>query len=248
MPKVRSSEFIFGIRSVLETIYAGKDIEKVFLKKGLQGELFKELLTTLEKTSIPFQWVPLEKLNKLTGKNHQGVIALISPVTYSNIEEIIPRLFEEGKFPLVLLLDGVTDVRNFGAIARTAECAGVHALIIPEKGSAQINADAVKTSAGALQKIPVCRSSNLTATLKFLQNSGLQVIAASEKGDEYYFQADLTVPTVLIMGAEDKGISSGLIQLSGKKVKIPVNGTITSLNVSVAAGILIYEAIRQRNF
>ena len=245
---MRSSEFIFGIRSVLEAINAGKDIEKVFLKKGLQGELFKELLTTLEKTGIPSQWVPLEKLNRLTGKNHQGVIAIISPITYNNIEEIIPRLFEEGKLPLVLLLDGVTDVRNFGAIARTAECAGVHALIIPEKRAAQVNADAVKTSAGALHIIPVCRSRNPITTLKFLQNSGLQVIAASEKGDEYYFQADFTVPTVLIMGAEDKGISSDLIQLSGKKVKIPVNGTISSLNVSVAAGILIYEAIRQRNF
>lgn len=245
---MKSSAYIFGIRPVLEAISAGKNIEKVFLKKGLRGELFKELLTVLDNANIPCQWVPLEKLNRLTGKNHQGVVAIISPIEYGNIDEIVPRLFENRQFPLLLVLDGITDVRNFGAIARTSECAGVHALVIPERGAAAINADAIKTSAGALHKIPVCRSKNLAATLQFLHDSGLQVIAVSEKGDENYFQQDYTTPTVLIMGAEDKGISSELIAMADRKVKIPVLGTISSLNVSVAAGIIIYEAIRQRNF
>ncbi len=244
---MKSSAYIFGIRPVLEAISAGKNIEKVFLKKGLRGELFKELLVVLDNENVPCQWVPIEKLNRLTGKNHQGVIAIISPIEYSNIEKIVPGLFENRQFPLLMVLDGITDVRNFGAIARTAECAGVHALIIPEKGAAAVNADAVKTSAGALHKIPVCRSRNLADTLRFLHDSGLQVVAVSEKGNEYYYQQDYTTPTVLIMGAEDKGISSELIGMADKIVKIPVLGTISSLNVSVAAGILIYEAIRQRN-
>jgi len=192
------------------------------------------------------QTVPAEKLDRVTRKNHQGVIAYISPITYSNIEEIVPGLFEKGETPLILILDQVTDVRNFGAIARTAEIAGVDAIIIPEKGAAQINADAIKTSAGALNLVPVCRTPSLSHTIKYLKNCGLRIVAATEKGERFYDETNMKDPLAIIMGSEDLGIESSLLKIADEWIKIPQFGQIASLNVSVAAGILIYEALRQR--
>ena len=194
------------------------------------------------------QRVPVERINRITKKNHQGVIAFISPITYQRTEDIVPFLFEQSKNPLLIMLDGLTDVRNFGAIARTCECAGVDAIIIPNKNSVSVNADAIKTSAGALHTLPVCREANLRNTIKFLKDSGFKIIAATEKGDYDYTKADYEGPTCIIMGAEDTGVSYDNLALCDEWVKIPMLGTIESLNVSVAAGVLIYEAIKQRGF
>ncbi len=237
---------VFGIRAVYEAIAAGKEIEKVYVKKGLQGELSKELIEVMREAKIPFQFVPIEKLNKISRKNHQGVIAMVSSVVYQDIDQIIPMLYDEGKDPFILVLDHVTDVRNFGAIARTAECAGVHAIVIPDRGSSPINADAIKTSAGALLNISVCRVRSLEETVVMLKNSGLKIAAATEKGAKLYNEANLSGPVAIVMGAEDKGISTEVLKLANTKCKIPIYGEIESLNVSVAAGILIYEAVKQR--
>ncbi|TAJ12416.1 23S rRNA (guanosine(2251)-2'-O)-methyltransferase RlmB [Marinilabiliaceae bacterium JC017] len=237
---------VFGIRAVEEAIVAGKEIEKVFIKKGLQGDLFKSFLNKIREHDIPFQFVPVEKLNRITRKNHQGVIAMISPITYQNIEQLVPMLYDDGKNPFVLVLDHVTDVRNFGAIARTAECAGVHAIVVPDKGGALVNADAIKTSAGALHTIPVCRVKNLTETVSFLKNSGLRIVAATEKGAVDYAEPDYSGPVALVMGAEDKGISPDILKEADVRSRIPILGNIDSLNVSVAAGILIYEILKKQ--
>ncbi len=242
------NEMIFGARAVIEAIQAGKEIDKVLIKKDIQSDLSKELLAALKDTFIPVQRVPVERINRITKKNHQGVIAFISPITYQRTEDIVPFLFEQGKNPLLIMLDGLTDVRNFGAIARTCECAGVDAIIIPNKNSVSLNADAIKTSAGALHTLPVCREANLRNTIKFLKDSGFKIIAATEKGDYDYTKADYEGPTCIIMGAEDTGVSYDNLALCDEWVKIPMLGTIESLNVSVAAGVLIYEAIKQRGF
>lgn len=239
-------EMIFGIRAVIEAIQAGKEIDKILVRRDMTSDLSKELFTAIENRIIPVQKVPLEKLNRITTKNHQGVIAFISPVIFQRIEDIIPLVYEEGRNPLVVVLDGVTDVRNFGAIARTCECAGVDAIIIPARGGAAINADAVKTSAGALMNIPVCREENLRDALKFLANSGLKLVAATEKAAESYTKASLTEPVAILMGSEDEGIAPEHLRLCDSLVRIPILGKIQSLNVSVAAGILIYETVRQR--
>ena len=240
------NEMIFGVRAVIEALQAGKEIDKILIKRDIQSDLSKELFAALKGTTIPVQRVPIERLNRITKKNHQGVVAFISPVTYQLTEQLVPFLFEEGKNPFFIMLDGVTDVRNFGAIARTCECAGVDALIIPNRDSVSVNADAIKTSAGALHKLPVCRELYLTATLRYLKESGFRIIAATEKGDYNYTEADYSGPLCIIMGAEDKGVSYDNLALCDEWVKIPMRGTIESLNVSVAAGILIYEAIRGR--
>lgn len=242
------NEMIFGARAVIEAIQAGKEIDKVLIKKDIQSDLSKELLAALKDTFIPVQRVPVERINRITKKNHQGVIAFISPITYQRTEDIVPFLFEQGNNPLLIMLDGLTDVRNFGAIARTCECAGVDAIIIPNKNSVSVNADAIKTSAGALHTLPVCREANLRNTIKFLKDSGFKIIAATEKGDYDYTKADYEGPTCIIMGAEDTGVSYDNLALCDEWVKIPMLGTIESLNVSVAAGVLIYEAIKQRGF
>ena len=242
------NEMIFGARAVIEAIQAGKEIDKVLIKKDIQSDLSKELLAALKDTFIPVQRVPVERINRITKKNHQGVIAFISPITYQRTEDIVPFLFEQGKNPLLIMLDGLTDVRNFGAIARTCECAGVDAIIIPNKNSVSVNADAIKTSAGALHTLPVCREANLRNTIKFLKDSGFKIIAATEKGDYDYTKADYEGPTCIIMSAEDTGVSYDNLALCDEWVKIPMLGTIESLNVSVAAGVLIYEAIKQRGF
>ncbi|MFZ4413066.1 MAG: 23S rRNA (guanosine(2251)-2'-O)-methyltransferase RlmB [Bacteroidales bacterium] len=241
-----TDNFLYGIRPVIEAIKSGKEIDKIFIQNGLRGEIYLELMNEIKLNNLPFQYVPLEKLNKLTMKNHQGVACFTSVVSYTQIENLIPMIWEQGKTPLVLILDRITDVRNFGAIARTAECAGVDAIILPSKGGAQINADALKTSAGALHIIPVCRSENLKLTIDFLRKSGLQIIAASEKGGDYHYKVDYSMPTAIIMGSEEDGVSPEYLKLSDRIVKIPILGEIASLNVSVACGVILYEAIKQR--
>lgn len=245
---IEKNEMIFGVRAVIEAIEAGKEIDKVLVKKDIQSDLSKELFAALKPTFIPVQRVPVERINRITRKNHQGVVAFISPITYQRIDQIVPTLYEEGKTPLLLLLDGLTDVRNFGAIARTCECAGVDAIIIPSKNSVSVNADAIKTSAGALHTIPVCRESNITNTIKYLKDCGYKIVAATEKGDYDYTKGDYKAPTCIIMGAEDTGVPYEHLALCDEWIKIPLFGNIESLNVSVAAGILLYEAVKQRGF
>jgi 23S rRNA (guanosine2251-2'-O)-methyltransferase len=239
-------QLLFGTRPVMEALNSGKEIEKVLVQVGLKGDTWHELKNLLHKKQIPFQFVPIEKLNRVTKKNHQGIIAFVSPITFQEIEALLPGIFETGKQPFLLILDRVTDVRNFGAIARTAECAGVDAIIIPSRGSAQINADAVKTSAGALFKIPVCRSENLKTTLEYLKESGLAIVACTEKTDKLYDEIDYNQPVAIVMGSEEDGISGEYLKRSDFRAKIPLKGTIESLNVSVAAGVIIYEALMQR--
>lgn len=241
-----SNQLVFGIRAVIEAVKSGKEIESLYLQRGLTGGIILELRSILKEHEIGFQLVPAEKLNRLTAKNHQGVVAFISPITYHKIENIIPAIYEKGEVPLILMLDGITDVRNLGAIARTAECSGVHAIIVPSKGSAQINPDAIKTSAGALYKVPVCRHESLVKTAKFLQECGLQLVACTEKTTNYLYKPDYTIPSAIIMGSEEDGISMDLIRIADNLAKIPMFGEIESLNVSVSAGVLLYEAVRQR--
>ncbi len=245
---MEKNEMIFGVRAVIEAIEAGKGIDKVLVKIDIQSELSKELFAALKGTNILVQRVPVERINKITTKNHQGVVAFVSAVTYQKVEELVPFLFEQGKVPFFVMLDGVTDVRNFGAIARTCDCAGVDAIIIPTRNSVSVNADAIKTSAGALHTLPVCKEQSLTATLKFLKESGFKIVAATEKGDYDYTKGTYTDPICIIMGAEDTGVSYDNLALCDEWVKIPLFGKIESLNVSVAAGILIYEAVKQRGF
>jgi len=244
---MKEKEMIFGIRAVIEAVEAGKNIDKVIVKRELQGDLFKELQAALKGHEIPVQRVPLERIDRYTRKNHQGVIAFLSAITYDRIEEIVPFLYEQGKDPFILVLDGLTDVRNFGAIARTCEVGGVDAIVIPTRGSVTVNADAVKTSAGALLKIPVCKEPNLTSAIQFLKNSGLKVLAATERAATNYTESEMTGPIALVMGSEESGISNDNLRICDQLVKIPQFGTIGSLNVSVGAGVLIYEVIRQKS-
>ena len=245
---MNKSDFIFGIRTVIEAIEAGKSIDKVLIKKDLNGELARELFAKIKEYGIVTQRVPVEKLNRITMKNHQGVVGLLSPITYIKLEQIVPTLYENGVVPFIVLLDGITDTRNFGAIARTAECAGIDTIVIPERNSVSVNADAVKTSAGALLHIPICRETKIVDAIRYLKDCGFNIIGATEKGTETYTDPDYTVPTALVMGAEDKGISDEVLRLCDNLAAIPLVGNIGSLNVSVAAGILIYEAVKQRGF
>lgn len=239
-------DMIFGIRAVIEAIQAGSEIDKILVRRDMTSELSRELFSALNGLEVPVQKVPLEKLNRITLKNHQGVIAFISPVVYQHIEDIVPSIYEEGRMPFIVVLDGVTDVRNFGAIARTCECAGVDAIVVPVKGGAALNGDAVKTSAGALLKIPVCREHNLINAVRYLSSSGIKVLAASEKATQNYSDISMTEPVAIVMGAEDEGVSPEILRMCDEMMRIPMLGTIESLNVSVAAGVLIYEAVRQR--
>lgn len=245
---IEKNEMIFGVRAVIEAIQAGKEIDKILIKRDMQSDLSKELFAVLKGSQIPVQRVPVERINRITRKNHQGVIAFISSITYQRTEDLVPFLFEQGKTPILIMLDGITDVRNFGAIARTCECAGVDAIIIPSKNSVSVNADAIKTSAGALHTLPVCREQNLSQTIKFLKESGFKIVAATEKGDYDYTKANYSDPVCIIMGAEDTGVPYEHLALCDEWIKIPMLGNIESLNVSVAAGILIYEAVKQRGF
>ena len=243
---LEKNEMIFGVRAVIEAIQAGREIDKVLVKKDIQSELSKELFTCLKNPLIPVQRVPVERINRITRKNHQGVVAFISSVTYQKTEDLVPFLFEEGKTPLFVMLDGITDVRNFGAIARTCECTGVDAIVLPERGSVSVNADAVKTSAGALLHIPVCRERSIHSAIRYLKDSGIKVVAASEKAVMNYTRVDYTVPVAVVMGAEDTGVDADNLRLCDEMVAIPQVGNIGSLNVSVAAGVMMYEVVRQR--
>ena len=246
MKITRYENAIFGLRPIIEAIQAGKEIDTLFIQKGLKNELFQELWQLVRARKVNYKHVPVEKLNRLTRKNHQGVFAFISPINFHKTDNIIQDVFEKGENPLFLVLDRVTDVRNFGAIVRTAECSGVQAIIVPEKGSAAINGDALKTSAGALHNIPICREFNLKATIEYLKNCGLQIVGCTEKTEEKIYQLNFNLPTAIIMGSEEDGISTEYLKLCDYKAKIPMNGTIGSLNVSVSAGVILYEAVRQR--
>lgn len=245
--KQRNDNIVYGIRPVTEAIHAGKEIESVFIHNNAKGERIQELKELLKENNIGWREVPYAALNRLTRMNHQEVVCIISPITYHHLHSIVPHVFEKGEAPLILVLDRITDVRNFGAICRTAECAGVHAIVIPYRGAAQINADAVKTSSGALNIIPVCRERNLASACDFLKESGLQVIACTEKAKEKYFKTDFSHPTALILGSEEDGISDELLKKANRRVSVPLLGRIESLNVSVAAGIILYEVLRQRS-
>ena len=243
---IDKSQVVFGIRAVIEAIESGKQVDKVLMKKDLGGELARELLSVTREYNVPVQRVPVERINKVTRKNHQGVIAFMAAVDYYHVDDIVPALYDEGINPLVVVLDGVTDVRNFGAIARTCECAGVNCIVIPERNSVSVNADAVKSSAGALNYLPVCRERNLVKAVQYLRDSGFKVMGASEKTDLNYTKADFTGPVAIVLGAEDTGISTDVLKLCDTLVAIPEFGQINSLNVSVAGGIMIYEVVRQR--
>lgn len=243
---ITKDEYIFGIRAVIEAIESGKDIDKVLIKKDLKSELAAELFAKMKEYSIVGQRVPVDRINRITKKNHQGVVAILSAITFASLDNVVPELYEKGETPLVVILDGITDVRNFGAIARTCECAGVNAIVISERNSAGVNGDAVKTSAGALLHIPVCREKSTLNAVKYLKDSGFQIVGATEKGAVNYTKIDYTVPTAIVMGAEDVGISVDILKICDSYAAIPQFGHISSLNVSVAAGILIYEAVRQR--
>jgi 23S rRNA (guanosine2251-2'-O)-methyltransferase len=243
----KETDCIFGLRAVIEAIKAGKQIDRLLIKQGLQGALYHELMTEVRAHNIVYQIVPLERIELVTRKNHQGVLAWLSVIEFQYIANLLPMIYEKGDDPLIIALDGVSDVRNFGAIVRTAECMGAHGIIIPEKGSARITADAVKTSAGALHSFPVCREKSIVRSIEFLRDSGLKVICAAEKSGTIASETQLTGPAVLILGSEDKGISRELIAMSDQQIRIPMSGTIGSLNVSVAAGILMYEIVRQRS-
>ena len=239
-------DFIFGIKPVFEALTEGKKIDKLLIKKGKQDENIKEIIAEAKALKIPFFSVPQEKLDRVTRKNHQGCIALISPIDFHSIEDILPQIFEKGELPLIMILDGITDVRNFGAISRTCLAAGVHTIVIPTKNFSRVSPDAVKTSAGALLKIPVCREENLASVVEFMQQSGVQVVAATEKAEDNYYKTDFTRPTAIVMGAEDTGVSDILLRKVDQLIKIPMHNKFDSLNVSVAAGILNYEAVKQR--
>ncbi len=239
-------QIVCGMRPVMEAVASGKQIDKVLIQNNIDGQLAQELRAKLREAGVPFQYVPAEKLNRVTESNHQGVVALISPIVYQNFMDLVQRLMDEGGNPFILLLDHVTDVRNMGAMVRTAECAGVNAVVIPEHGSAQINEDAIKSSSGALLRMPICREQNLKTVVNYAKQVGIQVCAATEKGATDYLEVDFRKPTLLIMGSEYNGISSELLKIADVRAKLPIKGDIQSLNVSVAAGIFMYEMLRQR--
>lgn len=239
-------DFVFGIQSVLETLKSDKEIDKLLLQKDLKH--FEEIEILAKQRGVPIQKVPLEKLSRVTMKNHQGAIAFVSTVNFAILSNVVTSAFESGDVPLILMLDRVTDVRNFGAICRSAECSGVHAIVLPARGAAQINGDAMKTSSGALNFVPVCRENDLWNAIKYLKNSGFQVVACTEKSHDFVYKADYTLPTVIIMGSEEDGISENLLVEADARVKIPLKGRVESLNVSVATGIILFEVVRQRDF
>ncbi|WP_405205400.1 23S rRNA (guanosine(2251)-2'-O)-methyltransferase RlmB [Aquimarina sp. LLG6339-5] len=243
---MKNESLIFGIRAIIEAINSGKTIDKLFIQKGLQGELAKDLMGLLKKQKINFSLVPIEKLNRLTRKNHQGVVAYIAPIEFHDLENLTLKVIESGETPLFLILDQLSDVRNFGAIIRTAECTGVHGIIIQKKGGAPVSADTVKTSAGAIFKIPICKVDHIKDAMFFLQASGIQIVAATEKASDKIYDINLSIPTAIVMGSEGKGISNSVLKIADYMAKLPMYGEIGSLNVSVACGVFLYESIRQR--
>lgn len=243
---MNKTQSIFGTRAVMEAIRSGREIEKIFIQAGLNNDLIKELINEAKQRSVPYSFIPQQKLNHLGSKNHQGVVCLLATIQYSKIEDIIDQAYSDGREPFLLVLDRVTDVRNFGAIARTAECAGVDAIIIPEKGNAPITPDAIKTSSGALNHLPVCRATDLKKLVKQLKDNGIRVVACTEKTNTDIYKADFNSPLAIILGSEEDGISPELLKAADMLVRIPLKGKVGSLNVSVAAGVAMYEAIRQK--
>jgi 23S rRNA (guanosine2251-2'-O)-methyltransferase len=243
---VEKTELIYGTRAVMEAVRAGRQIEKIYLQTGLTNDLMKELVNLLKERGVPYSWVPLEKINRVTTKNHQGVVGYLSAVEYAQLQALIDKAYAEGRTPFFLLLDRITDVRNFGAVARTCECAGLDALVIEEKGNAPVTSDAVKTSAGALHHLAVCRVRSLRQAVKDLRDNGIQVVACTEKAKKDIYELDLSTPTALMLGSEEDGIDAALLKEADHAARIPMKGKIESLNVSVAAGIAIYEVVRQK--
>lgn len=239
------NNLIFGIRPVVEAIEAGREIEKLYIRKGAEGQLMTELRDLCLRHRVHVQEVPVEKLNRLVRGNHQGVVAQIAAIAYVQLDDILERV-PDDETPLVVVFDGVTDVRNFGAIARSAECAGAHGLVTSLKSSAPVNAESMKSSAGALSLIPVCRAGSIRGTLKILQSEGFRIVAATEKSDKLLFEADLSGPTAIVMGSEDTGISKEVLKLCDMRLAIPIRGSVESLNVSAAAAVMLFEAVRQR--
>ncbi len=238
---------IFGIRAIIEAIQAGKEVDKVFLQKDAQGELMKDLLKVMKRNNVNFTYVPVEKLNRLTPNNHQGAVASIAPISFYEIENLVETILEKNNNPLFLVLDQISDARNFGAIIRTAECTGVDGIIVQKSGTAPVNGDTVKTSAGAVFNIPICRVEHIKDAIFFLQSSGIKTVAATEKTDQNIYDLSLNEPVAIIMGSEDRGINPSVLKIVDEKAKLPMFGTIGSLNVSVACGAFLYEAVRQRN-
>jgi 23S rRNA (guanosine2251-2'-O)-methyltransferase len=245
---MEKAETIFGTRAVIEAIKAGREIEKIYIQSGLNNDLIKELINTAATHKAPYSFIPQVKLDRLSNKNHQGVVCVLSAVQYVPLENIIDKCYSEGREPFFLIVDRVTDVRNFGALVRTAECAQVDAMIIADKGNAPITGDAMKTSAGALNHLPVCRVKDMKKTFQLLKDNGIQIIACTEKATSTIYQIDLNTPIAIILGSEEDGISPQMLKDADHLAKIPLMGSIESLNVSVAAGIVVYEKIRQRDY
>jgi len=237
---------IFGIRAIIEAIQAGKEVDKVFLQKDAQGELMKDLMKVMKRNNVNFSYVPVEKLNRLTPNNHQGAVATIAPIAFQKLEDLVEKVLESGKTPLFLILDQISDARNFGAIIRTAECTGVSGIIVQKAGSAPVNGDTVKTSAGAVFNVPICKVEHIKDAIFFLQGSGIKTVAATEKTDQNIYDLTLNEPLAIIMGSEDRGINPSVLKIVDEKAKLPMFGTIGSLNVSVACGAFLYETVRQR--
>ena len=243
---MKNNDIVFGTRPVLEAINSGKTLEKLFIQKNLKKEILEKIKSKLSNKKINISYVPKEKLNRITKKNHQGIICYISPISYQPIEEIIQRVFEKGKDPFVIILDRITDTRNFGAISRVADASGVDAIIITEKESAIITSDSIKTSAGAINYIPICKVKSLRSTANFLKESGLKLVSCTEKGDKKFYDADLTSPCCIILGSEKDGISNSLMDISDERLNIPMKGNVESLNVSSSASVILFEVVRQR--
>ena len=243
---MKNNDIVFGTRPVLEAINSGKTLEKLFIQKNLKKEILEKIKSKLSNKKINISYVPKEKLNRITKKNHQGIICYISPISYQPIEEIIQRVFEKGKDPFVIILDRITDTRNFGAISRVADASGVDAIIIPEKESAIITSDSIKTSAGAINYMPICKVKSLRSTANFLKESGLKLVSCTEKGDKKFYDADLTSPCCIILGSEKDGISNSLMDISDERLNIPMKGNVESLNVSSSASVILFEVVRQR--
>jgi 23S rRNA (guanosine2251-2'-O)-methyltransferase len=246
MQQVTKPTQIFGTRAIIETILAGQTIDKVFIDNTANTPLHKELVSLIRQQEIPYSHVPTVKLNKLTSKNHQGAVAYLAPIALASLSHVVQASYEKGKTPLVVLLDGITDVRNFGAIVRTAACANVDAVVVPSQGSASVSGEAMKTSAGALAHVPICRVGSLKEAICELQASGLQIIACHAKASNSLYRTDLNLPLAILLGAEDKGIAPQHLKLADKNIRVPMFGPIASLNVSVAAAIILYEHVRQQ--
>ncbi len=238
--------FIFGVHPVLEALQKGEEVDKILIQSGLRNDHLQNIIRLAKKQNVYVQYVPVEKLNRQTRKNHQGIIAMMSLVEYQKIENLLPMIYEKGETPFVLILDRITDIRNIGAIARTAECTGVQAILVPAQNSAKINAEAVKSSAGAILRVPIARSFNLKTDIVLLKESGLQIVGVSEKTDNIYTNNDFTLPTAIIMGSEEDGVSEEYLKLCDSFAKIPMVGEIASLNVSAAAAVVLYEALNQK--